>query len=102
MSLREMARRVDLSPSFVSQVELGRAAPSVGTLYAMVAELGLSLDALMAGDPAPRSPFAAGRPAARPEGRRRSPRSPRSGRSPACSGPTSAPTCTSTGCGGSG
>ncbi|RKT55595.1 helix-turn-helix domain-containing protein [Saccharothrix australiensis] len=50
MSLREMARRVGLSPSFVSQVELGRAAPSVGTLYAMVRELGLSLDSLMAGD----------------------------------------------------
>ena len=48
ISLREMARRVDLSPSFVSQVELGRAAPSVGTLYSMVTELGLSLDYLMA------------------------------------------------------
>ena len=30
MSLREMARRVHLSPSFISQVELGRTAPSVG------------------------------------------------------------------------
>jgi transcriptional regulator with XRE-family HTH domain len=47
MSLRELARRVDLSPSFISQVELGRAAPSVGTLYAMTTELGLSLDSLM-------------------------------------------------------
>ncbi|GAA5110545.1 XRE family transcriptional regulator [Haloechinothrix salitolerans] len=50
ISLREMARRVDLSPSFVSQVELGRTAPSVGTLYAIVTELGLSLDDLMAED----------------------------------------------------
>ncbi|MFD6065340.1 helix-turn-helix domain-containing protein [Rhodococcus wratislaviensis] len=48
MSLREMARRVHLSPSFISQVELGRATPSVGTLYAIVTELGLSLDTLMA------------------------------------------------------
>jgi len=40
MSLRELARRVDLSPSFISQVELGRAAPSVGTLFAMTSELG--------------------------------------------------------------
>ncbi|MFC9790346.1 helix-turn-helix domain-containing protein [Rhodococcus sp. NPDC127528] len=55
MSLRELARRVNLSPSFVSQVELGRAAPSVGTLYAMVTELGLSLDSLMAEDAAPRN-----------------------------------------------
>lgn len=53
MSLREMARRVHLSPSFISQVELGRTAPSVGTLYAMVTELGLSLDSLMAEDVAP-------------------------------------------------
>lgn len=60
MSLREMARRVHLSPSFISQVELGRAAPSVGTLYAMVTELGLSLDSLMAEDAAPRDLESAG------------------------------------------
>ena len=48
ISLREMARRIEVSPSFVSQVELGRTKPSVGTLYAFVSELGLSLDALMA------------------------------------------------------
>lgn len=51
MSLREMARRTNVSPSFVSQVELGRAAPSIGTLFAIVSELGLSLDSLMSGDP---------------------------------------------------
>lgn len=50
MSLREMARRIGVSPSFISQVELGRATPSVGTLYAIVSELGLSLDALMKED----------------------------------------------------
>ena len=48
MSLRELARRVGLSHSFVSQVELGRVYPSVGTLHAIVTELGLSLDSLMA------------------------------------------------------
>lgn len=48
ISLRELARRVNLSPSFISQVELGRATPSVGTLYTIVTELGLSLDTLMA------------------------------------------------------
>ncbi len=31
ISLREMARRINVSPSFVSQVELGKARPSVGT-----------------------------------------------------------------------
>ncbi|MFW0773083.1 helix-turn-helix domain-containing protein [Paenarthrobacter nitroguajacolicus] len=47
LSLRELARRVDVSASLVSQVELGRTSPSVGTLYALVSELGLSLDAVM-------------------------------------------------------
>jgi transcriptional regulator with XRE-family HTH domain len=51
VSLREMARRIAVSPSFVSQVELGKAKPSVGTLYAFVSELGLSLDDLMIEDP---------------------------------------------------
>jgi transcriptional regulator with XRE-family HTH domain/mannose-6-phosphate isomerase-like protein (cupin superfamily) len=47
VSVRELARRVQVSPSFISQIELGRAAPSIGTLYAVASELGLSLDALM-------------------------------------------------------
>jgi len=47
ISLREMARRVDVSASFISQVELGRTMPSVGTLYAIASELGVSLDGLM-------------------------------------------------------
>jgi transcriptional regulator with XRE-family HTH domain/mannose-6-phosphate isomerase-like protein (cupin superfamily) len=46
VGLRELARRVNVSASLVSQVELGKAAPSVGTLYAIVNELGLSLDQL--------------------------------------------------------
>jgi transcriptional regulator with XRE-family HTH domain/mannose-6-phosphate isomerase-like protein (cupin superfamily) len=44
--LRELARRVGVSASLISQIELGRATPSVGTLYAIVNELGMSLDAL--------------------------------------------------------
>jgi len=42
----------------MSQVELGRAVPSIGTLYTIVSELGLSLDSLMSGehsDPAPQA-----------------------------------------------
>jgi transcriptional regulator with XRE-family HTH domain len=46
ISLREMARRVGVSASFVSQVERGKSNPSVGTLYAFVAELGTTLDEL--------------------------------------------------------
>jgi transcriptional regulator with XRE-family HTH domain len=46
MSLRELARRLDVSPSLVSQIETGKVQPSVRTLYAIVSELGLSLDAI--------------------------------------------------------
>ena len=44
LSLRELARRLEVSPSLVSQIETGKIQPSVRTLYAMVSELGLSLD----------------------------------------------------------
>lgn len=46
IGVRELSRRVSVSPSLISQVELGKASPSVGTLYAIVNELGLSLDEL--------------------------------------------------------
>jgi len=47
LSLRELARRVKVSPSFVSQIELGKANPSVGTLYSLVSVLGITLDDLI-------------------------------------------------------
>ncbi|MFI9603409.1 helix-turn-helix domain-containing protein [Streptomyces sp. NPDC052043] len=50
MSLRELARRLGCSPSHVSQIERGLAAPSVSVLYAMVSELGLSMDGLFQED----------------------------------------------------
>lgn len=46
LTLRSLARAVDLSPGMLSQIENGRARPSVGTLWALVSELGLSLDAV--------------------------------------------------------
>ncbi|MBV9338037.1 MAG: helix-turn-helix domain-containing protein [Solirubrobacterales bacterium] len=46
ISVRELSRRVNLSASLISQVELGKTTPSVGTLYAICSELGLSLDEL--------------------------------------------------------
>lgn len=46
MSLRALARDVGVSPSLISQIEHGKATPSVGTLYAMVSELGISFDEL--------------------------------------------------------
>jgi transcriptional regulator with XRE-family HTH domain len=51
ISVRELARRIGVSPSFVSQIELGKTSPSVGTLYAIVTQLGLSLDELMSDAP---------------------------------------------------
>lgn len=51
LSLRELARRVGVSPSFMSQVERDKAAPSVGTLFNMVSELGLTIDSVMGDAP---------------------------------------------------
>jgi transcriptional regulator with XRE-family HTH domain len=48
LTLRELARRLEVSPSLVSQIETGKTQPSVRTLYAMVSELGVSLDELFA------------------------------------------------------
>jgi transcriptional regulator with XRE-family HTH domain/mannose-6-phosphate isomerase-like protein (cupin superfamily) len=46
LSLRALAREVGVSPSLISQIEHGKATPSVGTLYAIVSILGVSLDEL--------------------------------------------------------
>src|SRR3954471_2476792 len=43
ISLRELARRVGVSASLVSQIELDRVNPSVSTLYALVTELGMTM-----------------------------------------------------------
>lgn len=43
ISLRELARRVGVSPSLVSQIELDRVNPSVSTLYSLVTELGMTM-----------------------------------------------------------
>lgn len=47
LSLRALADRLGVSPSLISQVETGRAKPSVSTLYAIVNALGISLDELL-------------------------------------------------------
>ena len=46
LSLRSLAQGIDVSPSLLSQIENGLARPSVGTLWALVDELGVSLDLL--------------------------------------------------------
>lgn len=64
LSLRELAGRLGVSASLISQIETGRANPSVSTLYAIAAELDVSLDELLFGErvSAPASP-----PAVAPE-----------------------------------
>ncbi len=62
ISQRELARRLDLSPSLISQLENGLSKPSVGTLYAIVTELGVSLDSVIRGEE-----FTDGGPARRAE-----------------------------------
>ena len=46
LSVRELARRVDVSPGHISNVERGLASLSVRSLYAIVTELGISMDSL--------------------------------------------------------
>lgn len=50
LSQRELARRLGLSASLISQLESGLSKPSVGTLYAIVTELDLSLDRVIRGE----------------------------------------------------
>jgi transcriptional regulator with XRE-family HTH domain len=44
ISQRELARRLGVSASLISQIESGQSKPSVSTLYAIVTELDVSLD----------------------------------------------------------
>lgn len=73
MSVRALARAANVSPSFISQIENGKANPSVGTLLSIVSALDISLDELFSGsglattlgreadggNPAPEPPMAA-------------------------------------------
>ena len=53
LSLREIAKRVGVSASLVSQIERDKVAPSVSTLWALVRELELSMGDLFDDDDAP-------------------------------------------------
>lgn len=68
LSVRELARRIGVSASLLSQVERGLAQPSVGTLWAVVTALGLSLDSLFAtaDERAPERPAVVQRAESRP------------------------------------
>lgn len=51
LSVRALAKQVGVSPSQISAVELGKSQPSAATLYAVAAELDLSIDELIFGGP---------------------------------------------------
>ena len=69
IGLREAARQLDVSASFLSQLETGKSQPSVSTLYSLTRLLDISIDqlfddeattstveAIRAGDPTPTDP----------------------------------------------
>jgi transcriptional regulator with XRE-family HTH domain len=62
ISQRELARRVGLSSSMISQIESGQSKPSVSTLYGIVTELGVSLDDLFGANGSSISPNQDGAP----------------------------------------
>lgn len=47
IGLRELARRLQLSPSSISQIETGKIRPSVSTLYALASEFGVTVDEVL-------------------------------------------------------
>ncbi|MGW6457858.1 helix-turn-helix domain-containing protein [Streptomyces sp. NPDC055078] len=55
-SVRGLARRIGCSASLLSQIELGRTAPSVGILYSLANELNVSTDFLLRPGSAPLAP----------------------------------------------
>jgi transcriptional regulator with XRE-family HTH domain len=56
LSLRELARRLGLTASAVSQFETGKSKPSVGTLFEIVELLGVSLDDMLKSPHVPQAP----------------------------------------------
>lgn len=57
IGLRELARRLELSPSSISQIETGKIRPSVSTLYALASEFGVTVDEVLFTDtPTPDTP----------------------------------------------
>jgi transcriptional regulator with XRE-family HTH domain len=56
ISVRSLARTIGVSPSLISQIENGKANPSVGTLYMIVSALGISVDSLFSDARPPSNP----------------------------------------------
>jgi transcriptional regulator with XRE-family HTH domain len=72
LTLREVARRIGVSASLISQIEREKVNPSVSTLYALVRELGMTMGDLFAADEAAaadRASSASAGPVVRPDDR---------------------------------
>jgi transcriptional regulator with XRE-family HTH domain len=64
IGLRELARRLGVSPSLISQIETGKSEPSISTLFSIVSELDLPVNEIVFDS----FETARGRPAPRPSG----------------------------------
>jgi transcriptional regulator with XRE-family HTH domain len=62
LTVRKLAARIEVSPSLISQIERGRATPSVATLWAIATELGLPVGDLFSDAEAARGTPAASTP----------------------------------------
>ena len=70
LSLRELARRIGVSASLISQIERDKVNPSVSTLYSLVRELGLRMGDLFSDEGASvTAPASASSPLVTPEAR---------------------------------
>ncbi len=65
LTVRGLARAVDVSASLISQIETGKSSPSVSTLYAITAALEISIEYVF-GDVERRSPRRVGSPNGNP------------------------------------
>lgn len=66
MTVRQVAARIGVSPSLISQIERDKVNPSVSTLWGLVTVLGLTMGDLFADVEAPPGRTASGSPAAGP------------------------------------
>src|SRR3954464_7438951 len=62
IGLRELARRLDLSLSSISQIETGKIRPSVRTLYALASEFRVTVDEVLFDDASAQVPPGTPRP----------------------------------------
>lgn len=69
ISLREIAGRIGVSKSLVSQIERDKVTPSVGTLWALVMQLGLTMGDVFPAGETPAAPATPADPMATPETR---------------------------------